>query len=55
MAVKTVNSLDEALEHIANFGSKHSESIITENRESAEKFLKAVDAACVRERFHKIH
>lgn len=47
MAVKTVNSLDEALEHIANFGSKHSESIITENRESAEKFLKAVDAACV--------
>lgn len=47
MAVKTVNSLDEALEHIANFGSKHSESIITENRESAEKFLKSVDAACV--------
>lgn len=47
MAVKTVNSLDEALEHIANFGSKHSESIITGNRESAEKFLKAVDAACV--------
>lgn len=47
MAVKTVNSLDEALEHIANFGSKHSESIITENRDSAEKFLKAVDAACV--------
>ena len=42
-----MNSLDEALEHIANFGSKHSESIITENRESAEKFLKAVDAACV--------
>ncbi|MCX6734516.1 MAG: glutamate-5-semialdehyde dehydrogenase [Candidatus Peregrinibacteria bacterium] len=47
MAVKTVNSLDEALEHIADFGSKHSESIITEDRESAEKFLKAVDAACV--------
>lgn len=47
MAIRTVNSLDEALEHIANFGSKHSESIITENRESAEKFLKSVDAACV--------
>ncbi len=47
MAVKTVKKLDEALDHIANFGSKHSESIVTENREHAEKFLKAVDAACV--------
>lgn len=47
MSVKTVNSLDEALDHINNFGSKHSESIVTENRERAEKFLKAVDAACV--------
>ena len=47
MAVKTVKSFDEALDHIANFGSKHSESIITENNERAEKFLKAVDAACV--------
>ncbi|MBI5753767.1 glutamate-5-semialdehyde dehydrogenase [Candidatus Peregrinibacteria bacterium] len=47
MAIKTVASFDEALDHIANFGSKHSESIITENRERAEKFLKVVDAACV--------
>lgn len=47
MAVKTVKSLDEALEHISNFGSKHSESIVTENSEHAEKFLKSVDAACV--------
>jgi len=47
MAVKTVVSFEEALEHIANFGSKHSESIITENRERADIFLKAVDAACV--------
>lgn len=47
MAVKTVNNFDEALDHISNFGSKHSESIITENSERAEKFLKAVDAACV--------
>lgn len=47
MAVKTVKSFDEALDHIANFGSKHSESIITENSERAEKFLKTVDAACV--------
>lgn len=47
MAVKTVESLEEALDHIANFGSKHSESIITEDNERGEKFLKIVDAACV--------
>ena len=47
MAVKTVDSLDEALEHIATYGSGHSESIVTENAEAASCFLKAVDAACV--------
>jgi glutamate-5-semialdehyde dehydrogenase len=47
MAIKTVKDFDEALDHISNFGSKHSESIITENNERANKFLKAVDAACV--------
>ncbi|MBQ3658153.1 MAG: glutamate-5-semialdehyde dehydrogenase [Bacteroidales bacterium] len=46
MAVKTVNSLDEALEHIYNYSSKHSEAIITENSETAQKFLTSVDAAC---------
>ena len=39
MAVKTVDSLDEALAHIARFGSGHSECIITENADAAEKFL----------------
>lgn len=47
MAVKTVNDAEEAMEHIAEHGSGHSECIITENDDTAEKFLKNVDAACV--------
>ncbi|MBI4975083.1 glutamate-5-semialdehyde dehydrogenase, partial [Candidatus Peregrinibacteria bacterium] len=47
MSVKMVESLDEAIDHINTFGSGHSETIITENRERAKKFLDAVDAACV--------
>ena len=47
MAVKTVDSLDDALEHIARFGSGHSECIITEDEAAAAKFLQLVDAACV--------
>ena len=45
--VKTVDSLDEALEHIATYGSGHSESIVTEDKNSAKKFETMVDAACV--------
>lgn len=47
MSIKTVESFDEAVEHIACFSSKHSESIVTENEEHAEAFIKLVDAACV--------
>jgi len=47
MAVKTVGSLDEALSHIARFGSGHSESIITEDEAAARRFQSEVDAACV--------
>ena len=47
MSVKVVDSLDEALEHIARFGSGHSESIVTEDPEAAARFLAEVDAACV--------
>lgn len=47
MAVKTVGGLDEALDHIAQFSSQHSEAIITEDMESAERFLKEVDSATV--------
>lgn len=47
LAVKTVDSLDEALNHIGRYGSGHSECIITENMDNARRFQLAVDAACV--------
>lgn len=47
MAIKTVGSLDEAIDHIRVFGSGHSESIVTEDKAAADRFLKSVDAACV--------
>jgi glutamate-5-semialdehyde dehydrogenase len=47
MAVKTVSSLDDALEHIATYSSRHSEAIIAENPQAIESFLKVVDAAAV--------
>ena len=47
MAVKTVDSLPEALEHIGRFGSGHSEAIITEDPDAARTFQEEVDAACV--------
>jgi glutamate-5-semialdehyde dehydrogenase len=46
-AVKVVDSLDEALEHIERYGSGHSEAIITEEYGAAMRFLDEVDAACV--------
>ncbi|MBI2934017.1 MAG: glutamate-5-semialdehyde dehydrogenase [Chloroflexi bacterium] len=46
-AVKVVDSLDEALEHIARYGSGHSEAIVTENYSAAQRFLNEVDAAAV--------
>ncbi len=47
MAIKTVKDIDEALEHIAEYGSKHSEAIISGGEENIEKFLNTVDAAAV--------
>lgn len=47
MAVKVVDSLEEAVAHIARCGSGHSECIVTEDKASADYFVKAVDAACV--------
>lgn len=47
LSIKVVNSIDEALEHIATHSSGHSESIITENEAAAERFRREVDAACV--------
>ena len=47
MAIKTVSSLDEALDHIDRYGSGHSEAIITRNEQTARRFQQHVDAACV--------
>ena len=47
MSVKTVSGLDEALDHIHRFSSKHSEAIVAENPEVIERFLNCVDAAAV--------
>ena len=47
MAVKTVKSFEDALGHIQENSSKHSECIVTENKERAALFTKIVDAACV--------
>jgi glutamate-5-semialdehyde dehydrogenase len=47
MAVKTVDSLSEALDHIRRYGSGHSEAIVTEDPAAARTFQRAVDAACV--------
>jgi glutamate-5-semialdehyde dehydrogenase len=47
MSIRTVDTIHEALEHIARYGSKHSESIISESEETAQLFECQVDAACV--------
>jgi glutamate-5-semialdehyde dehydrogenase len=46
-SVKVVDSMDEAFGHIDEFGSGHSEAIVTENEETSERFLSTVDAAAV--------
>jgi len=46
-AIKVVDSLDQALEHIEKYGSGHSEAIVTEDHSAATRFLNEVDAACV--------
>ncbi|MCR2044137.1 glutamate-5-semialdehyde dehydrogenase [Anaerosalibacter massiliensis] len=47
IAVKVVKDIDEAIEHIQNYGTKHSEAIITENFTNAQMFLRKVDASTV--------
>ena len=47
IGIKTVDSLDEAIQHIDKYGSGHSESIISEDIEAQHKFQTLVDAACV--------
>jgi glutamate-5-semialdehyde dehydrogenase len=47
MSIKTVDDTEEAIAHITRYGSKHSECIITESKEEAQRFTQLVDAACV--------
>ncbi|MDD6536303.1 MAG: glutamate-5-semialdehyde dehydrogenase [Prevotella sp.] len=47
LSIKIVDSLEEAISHIAKYGSGHSECIITEDKEAARTFQAMVDAACV--------
>jgi glutamate-5-semialdehyde dehydrogenase len=47
LAVKTVDSADEAVDHINTYGTRHSEAILTQDMKSAEDFRRRVDAACV--------
>ncbi|MDD5108278.1 MAG: glutamate-5-semialdehyde dehydrogenase [Candidatus Omnitrophica bacterium] len=47
LSVKVVSDLDAAIRHINDYGSHHSDSIVTDNQENALKFLKNVDSACV--------
>lgn len=47
LAVRVVDSLDEAIAHINHYGSRHSEAIITRSLEAARRFTREVDAACV--------
>jgi glutamate-5-semialdehyde dehydrogenase len=47
LAIKTVGSCHEAIEHINRYGTKHSEAILTNDLHTAQQFRKGVDAACV--------
>ncbi len=47
VAVKVVDSIEDAINHINKYGTKHSESIITQNKNNAKQFQDEVDAACV--------
>ena len=47
ISVKVVKNLEDAIAHINQYNTKHSDAIITQNQENAEKFLREVDAACV--------
>lgn len=47
ISMKTVDSVEEAIDHINKYTTHHSESILTANKDNADKFLKEIDAACV--------
>jgi glutamate-5-semialdehyde dehydrogenase len=47
LSIRVVSGIDEAIEHIATYGSQHTECIVTENQSAAEQFLREVDSAIV--------
>jgi glutamate-5-semialdehyde dehydrogenase len=47
LSIKIVESLDEAMDHIEHYGSKHTDAIITQNQDHAQRFLREVDSASV--------
>ncbi|HVJ13932.1 MAG TPA: gamma-glutamyl-phosphate reductase, partial [Polyangiaceae bacterium] len=47
LAVRVVDDLDAALEHVARYGSNHTDAICTENYQHAQRWLREVDASCV--------
>ena len=47
LAIKTVRSLEEAIDHIETYGSHHSDAIVTEDQVAARNFLHQVDSAAV--------
>ncbi len=47
LSIKVVEGIDEAMEHIATYGSSHTESILTSNARNAERFLREVNSSCV--------
>ena len=47
LAIRVVDGLDQAMDHIAQYGSQHTDSIVTENKEHAERFLREVDSSSV--------
>lgn len=47
ISIKVVDSMEEAIDHIFKYGTKHSEAIITNSYKNSQRFLKEVDASCV--------
>ena len=47
LAVRVVNGVDEAIDHITKYGSAHSDAIVTRSKATAEKFLREVDSSSV--------
>jgi len=51
LSIKVVSSIDEAINHINTYSSHHTDSIMTENKDTAEYFLRRIDSGCV---FHNV-